>query len=143
MAFEFYAEHELSKWPEYHATLHELRDEHGQQMMVIHMDVDHLRFSPSVMKRIKAEFAALRECTDVPIFAFETSPNDHKFARFLAHVGLEPFMRGLCADGRSCRCFVSKKKNNNEHDQHQDHRPDLSAVGGSTAVSSAGVPGSL
>ena len=143
MGFEFFTEHEVSKWHEYHAKLHELRDEHGNQMMVIHMDVDHLRFSPGVLKRIKAEFAALRECTDVPIFAFETEPDDHKFARFLSHVGLEPFMRVLCADGRSCRCFVSKKKIKNEHDQHQDHRPEHSAMGCSAAVSSAGVPGSL
>src|SRR5688500_15171673 len=140
MAFEFYTEHELSKWPEYHATLHELRDEQGQQMLVIHMDVDHLRFSPGVMKRIKAEFAALRACTDVPIFAFETTPDDHKFARFLSHVGLTPFMRVLCADGRSCRCFVSRKKINNEHDKHQDDQPEHTALGGPSAVPTAGVP---
>lgn len=140
MGFEFYAEHELSKHPEYRAVLHELRDG-DQQMLTIHLDVK--RFSPSVMKRIKAEFAALRECTDAPIFAFETAPDDHKFARFLAHVGLEPSSRVLCADGRSCRCFVSQKKNKNEHDQHQDLRGDLSAVGSSATVSKAGVPGSL
>lgn len=119
MAFEFYAEHDLSRWPEYHSVLHELRDDDGNQMMVIHMDVDPLRFSLDVMKRMKREFETLRSCTDAPIFAIEDNPDDDKWGRYVGHMGFEFSSRVECTDGLSRRCFVSKKKNNNEHDQHE------------------------
>jgi hypothetical protein len=120
VGFEFYAEHDLSKWPEYHSVLHELRDEHGNQMLTIHMDVDPLRFSADVLKRMIAEFASLRSCTDAPIFAFEPKPDDDKWERFVSHMGFEFSSRAKCTDGLSRRCFVSKKKNNYGHSQHSD-----------------------
>lgn len=123
MAFEFFAEHELSKWPEYQSVLHELRDENNNQMLTIHMDVNPLRFSPGVMKRMKAEFATLRECTDAPIFAFEDKPDDAKWQRYVSLMGFEYLSRVECTDGLSRRCFVSKKKNN-EHVKHAEDRAD-------------------
>jgi hypothetical protein len=140
MAFEFYAEHDLSKSPEYQSVLHELRDEQGSQMLVIHMDVNASLFSPSVLKRMVAEFATLRSCTDAPIFAIEDNPDDDKWGRYVGHMGFEFSSRVDCTDGRSRRCFVSKKKNNNEHDQYEELLADLSAVGSPAAIPSAGVP---
>lgn len=119
MAFEFYAEYELANHPEYVSMLHELRDEHGAQMLAIHIDVDHDKFSPSVLKRMKHEFETLRSCIDAPLFAFEPHPDDAKWARFVRRMGFEFSSRVECTDGLSRRCFVSKKKNNDDF-QHQD-----------------------
>jgi hypothetical protein len=138
MGFEFYAEHSLSKWPEYHSVLHELRDEHGNQMLTMHIDVDPLRFNVSVMKRMEREFAALRQCTDATIFAIEDHPDDAKWERFVRRMGFEFSSRVECTDGRSRRCFVSKKKNN-EHDKHSNVPAVVPAVVGAAAVPSAGV----
>jgi hypothetical protein len=118
MGFEFYKEHELSKWPEYQSVLHELRDEHDNQMMVIHLDADPSTFAPSVLKRMVAEFAALRSCTDAPIFAIEPHPDDAKWQRYVSHMGFEYSSRVDCTDGLSRRCFVSNKKNNNDLLKH-------------------------
>lgn len=104
MAFEFYQEYELSSSDDYRSMLHELRDG-DQQMMVIHMDV--FKFNPSVMKRMIREFKALRSCTDVPIFAFEPSPDDAKWQRYVERIGFKYLMREACSDGHSRRCFVS------------------------------------
>jgi hypothetical protein len=117
MGFEFYKEYELSKTPEYHSVLHELRDEHGNQMLAIHMDTDPSSFAPSVLKRMVTEFRALRSCVDLPIFAFEPNPNDRKWERYVKRMGFEFSSRVECTDGLSRRCFVSKKKNN-DHFQH-------------------------
>jgi hypothetical protein len=111
MGFEFHAEYALSDSPDYEAVLHELRDG-DQQMMVIHMDV--YKFSPSVMKRMIREFAALRSCTDALIFAIEPNPGDTKWQRYVSHMGFEFSSRVECTDGLSRRCFVSKKKNNDD-----------------------------
>lgn len=107
MGFEFYAEHELSVSPEYHSVLHELRDGE-KQMLAIHMDV--FRFSPSVMKRMIREFAALRSCTDAQIFAIEPNPDDAKWQRYVSRMGFEFSSRVECTDGLSRRVFVSNKK---------------------------------
>jgi hypothetical protein len=115
MGFEFFQEHELVSHPEYRSVLHELRDEHGNQMMVIHMDVDH--FSPAVLKRMKAEFNALRSCTDTIIFAIEPNPDDGLWHRYVSHMGFEFSSHVECTDGHTRRCYVSKK-NNNDHQQH-------------------------
>ncbi|MBR1173888.1 hypothetical protein JQ617_07980 [Bradyrhizobium sp. KB893862 SZCCT0404] len=135
MGFEFYAEYALSDAPEYEAVLHELRDEHEQQMMVMHIDVYH--FAPSVLKRMKREFSALRSCTDANLFAIEPSPDDAKWQRFVTIMGFDFLCRVECTDGLSRRCYVSKKKNNDliQHFRVQNERP----VVGPTAVSSAGV----
>lgn len=107
MGFEFYAEHELSVSPEYRSMLHELRDG-AQQMLVIHMDV--FKFSPSVMKRMIREFAALRSCTGAQIFAIEPSPDDAKWQRYVSHMGFEFLCRLECSDGLYRRCFLSERK---------------------------------
>lgn len=109
MGFKFYAEYVLSEPPEYSSVLHELRDEDGHQMLVIHMDVK--KFAPSVLKRMKREFSALRSCTDATIFAIEDKPDDAKWERYVRHMGFEFSSRVECTDGPSRRCFVSKKNN--------------------------------
>jgi hypothetical protein len=135
MAFEFYAEHDLSKWPEYHAVLHELRDKHGNQMLTIHMNVDPLRFSKGVMERMRHEFSVLRSVTDAPIFAIEDHPDDKKWERYVSHMGFEFSSRVECTDGRSRRCFVSyKNKKNNEHVKHSDDAAEQRAVASPSAV---------
>ena len=118
MGFEFYQEHELSINPDYSSVLHELRDENGNQLLAIHMDVNH--FSPSVLKRMKREFAALRSCTDAPIFAIEDNPDDAKWERYVRLMGFEYSSRVECTDGKSRRTFVSKKKNKNDDFKHED-----------------------
>jgi hypothetical protein len=123
VGFEFYQEHELADHPEYRSVLHELRDEHGHQMMVIHMDV--FRFAPSVLKRMKQEFDALRSCTDAIIFAIEPNPNDGLWHRYVSHMGFEFSSLVECTDGGTRRCYVStagavSKKKNNDHFQHSD-----------------------
>lgn len=110
MGFEFYQEHILSEPHEYCSVLHELRDEDGRQLLAIHMDVR--KFSPSVLRRMKREFAALRDCTDATIFAIEDNPDDPKWERYVRHMGFEFSSRVECTDGRSRRCFVSQKKTN-------------------------------
>jgi hypothetical protein len=112
MGFEFYKEHTLSETPDYKSVLHEMRDEQGNQMLVIHMDTDPSTFAPSVLKRMVKEFYALRSCTDAPIFAIEPNPDDAKWERYVSHMGFEYSSRGVCSDGLTRRCFVSKKKNN-------------------------------
>ena len=139
MGFEFYQEHELSVQPEYRSVLHELRDEHDNQMLVIHMDAEPSTFAPSVLKRMMNEFSALRSCTEAPIFAIEPNPDDDKWERYVSHMGFEYSSRVECTDGLSRRCFVSKKKNNNDDLQHfiqQHERP----VERTAAVPLAGVP---
>lgn len=118
MGFEFHAEHELSSSDEYRSVLHELRDEHGNQMLCIHMDVNAAHFKPSTLKRMQHEFACLRQCTDAPIFAIEDIPDDAKWARYVGHMGFEFSSRVECTDGHSRRCFVSNKKNKNDDFQH-------------------------
>jgi hypothetical protein len=105
--FEFFAEHELSINADYRSVLHELRDG-DKQMVAIHMDV--FNFSPSVMKRMIREFAALRSCTDATIFAIEPHPDDAKWQRYVSHMGFEFSSRVDCTDGLSRRVFVSNKK---------------------------------
>lgn len=107
MGFEFFDKYDLSDAPEYDACLHDLRDEHGTQMVVMHIDVYH--FTPSVLKRMKHEFAALRACTDALLFAIEPNPDDTKWERFVRIMGFEFSSRVECTDGHSRRCFVSKK----------------------------------
>lgn len=114
MAFEFHADHLLTEWPEYWSSLHEYRDEHGNQMLTLHIVVDDRRFSAGVYKRIISEFNALRDSTDAMIFAIEDNPDDKKWERFVSPMGFEFSSRVECTDGKSRRCFVSKKKNKNE-----------------------------
>jgi len=110
MGFEFYQEHELSVQPEYRSVLHELRDG-DQQMLVMHIDVH--QFKPSVMKRMIREFTTFRSCTDAPLFAIEPSPDDAKWHCF-SHLGFRYSSRVECTDGLTRRCYVSKKKNNDD-----------------------------
>jgi hypothetical protein len=112
MGFEFYQEHELSDNEAYRSVLHELRNERGDQLLAIHMDVH--QFAPSALKRMKREFSALRSCTDAPIFAIEDNPDDDKWERYVRHMGFEFSSRVECTDGNSRRTFVSKKKKNDD-----------------------------
>lgn len=110
MAFEYHATHQLVDSADYQSALEELRDEAGNQMVAIHVNVK--RFSPSVLKRIVDDFTALRSVTDVPIFAIEPNPDDPVWEKFVGHCGFEFSSRVECTDGNSRRCFVSNKKNN-------------------------------
>jgi hypothetical protein len=105
VGFEFFQEHPLVSHPEYSSVLHELRDEHDNQMLVIHMDVH--KFSPSVLKRMMREFKVLRSCTNTPIFAFEPSPDDKKWEHYVELMGFSYLMIDKCSDSLSRRCFVS------------------------------------
>lgn len=112
MGFEFYAEYPLSDAPEYEAVLHDLRDEHGNQMPIMHIDV--YSFTPSVLKRMKREFETLRSCTDATLFAIEPNPDDGKWHRFVTIMGFEFSSHVECTDGLTRRCYVSKKKKIND-----------------------------
>lgn len=124
MGFEFYQEHVLSSSPEYRSVLHDLRDGANRQMLFMHIDVNHELFKPSTLKRMVFEFSCFRLCTDAILFAIEDIPDDPKWERFVKRMGFEFSSRVECTDGRSRRCFVSKKKNN---DDFEHSNSDLAA----------------
>lgn len=134
MGFEFFAEYTLMDCPEYVSILHELRDQRGNQMMVMHVQPDPKRFNATVLRRMVSDWQAFRACTDAPMFAIEKYPDDRKWERFVKRMGFEFSSRVVCADGQSRRCFVSKKKNKNDDFNHQDKHVAGERTVGSTAA---------
>jgi len=110
MDFKFHKAYDAIVCPEYRAVIHDMRDDEGRQMVVMHLDVDHDKFTPSILKRMKREWACFRQCTDATLFAIENHPDDAKWARFVAIMGFKFLTRVECTDGRSRRCFVSQKQ---------------------------------
>lgn len=138
MAFEFYKTHDVIKRETYWSDMDEYRDENGQQMLVLHIDVDPTQFSPSVLKQVVQDWQLFRSILDAPIFVFEPNPNDEKWERFVAHMGFEYSSTVDCTDGHKRRCFISKKKNDGQQRQNQ-YDAEVGAVAGSAAVPSDGV----
>lgn len=97
----------LAEHPEYFACADEFRFG-DNQMMLLHIDVDPLRVSPSMMKRLLHEWQCLRSCTRAPFYGIEPEPDDTKWERFVGLLGFQNTdARVQFLDGHSRRLFVS------------------------------------
>lgn len=132
----FVTRHIISEHPEYFSCLDEFRMDDGGQMLLLHIDVDPLRFSPAVMKRIRFEFAALRSCTRAPLFAFEPEPDDEKWERFVRIFGFQYGGRSHTADGTPIRFFISIPDGPENHRNQEHEQP---PARGADAVSARGL----
>lgn len=82
----------------------------GAQLLIMHIQVDSLRFSPSVYKQILRDWRAFRACTDAPLVGIEDTPDDMKWERFVSRLGFKYSNQRIpLTDGSSLRVFVSVK----------------------------------
>lgn len=126
MKFIFNERYIIADHPEYFACMDEYRRGADEQLLVMHLDVDSLRFTPSCMKRLLTEWNALRACTDAPLFAFEDQPNDDKWAHFVSLLGFEYSSSVDWHDGHKRRVFVSTKHISHEQEDKHEHGSELS-----------------
>src|SRR4051812_4835177 len=115
--------YEVISHPEYTVVLDDfVGSDGGDQMCLMHIDVDTKKFTPSVMKRMLDEWSVFRSVTDAPLYGIEDIPDDHKWERFVSLLGFQNTnSRVDCSDGQSRRLFVSlppKDFKNNEHAKH-------------------------
>jgi hypothetical protein len=110
---------------EYQAVLDDFADTDGNQMVLMHIEVDASKFSASVMKRLLDDWSTFRSVTDAPIYGIEPNPDDHKWERFVSLLGFHNTLSRVdCTDGKSRRLFVSvpsaDRNCDNERQQHAD-----------------------
>ena len=109
------AVHTLVDCDDFTSVLDEFRMDDGAQMLILHIDVH--RFSPAVYKDIIADFCRFRHCTDAPLFAFEPSPDDAKWERFMSPLNFHYVGRAPFPDGMTRRFYISVP-----HHEQQDDR---------------------
>lgn len=80
------------------------------QMVFVHLHV--WKWSKTVFKRLKKDFALFRECIPGPIFTAGTNDDD-KFLRFVSLFGWTPLTVIPCTDGKTRRLFIHIKKHKN------------------------------
>lgn len=115
------ARHTIISHPEYHAQLDDFSTPAGEQMVLMHIDVDHHKFGVATLKRLLDEWGAFRSVTEAPLYGIEPTPDDRKWERFVSLLGFKNTnSRVDCSDGQSRRLFVSlpKKDFKNERQQH-------------------------
>jgi hypothetical protein len=106
--FVFKQRHVISEHPEYFCCMDEHTRPDGSQMLLLHMDVDHLRFTPGVLKTMLTEWQCFRGCTEAPIFVIEDSQDDGKWEHFVSLFGFKFSQQRIpYSDGSSRRVFVS------------------------------------
>jgi len=81
---------------------HDLGD--GQKMVMVHMDVWY--FSPSVLKKMKKQWAVFRKSMRCPLFAMGET-DDAKFERYVSLFGFQYLTNIPCTDGKVRRLFVN------------------------------------
>lgn len=117
--FSFVTRHRVLTYPEYWFELDEYRRGDGSQFLLAHLRF--AKFSPSIFKRVKAQWAEFRACTSAPIFAIG-EVDDAKWVRFVSHLGFEPAMDVVCLNGERRRMYRNVRLNaaepNSEHDHH-------------------------
>lgn len=113
--------YEVISHPEYSAVLDDFGNADGDQMCLMHIDVDHTKFTPRVMKRLLHEWSVLRTVVTAPLYGIEDTPDDDKWERFVSLLGFQnTFTRVDCTDGCSRRLFVSAPfKDTDEHQEHE------------------------
>lgn len=119
---ELRGRHTIVSHPEYHAVLDDFHNG-TDQMVLMHIDVDHTKFNATVMKRLLGEWGAFRSVTSAPLYGIEPNPDDRKWERFVSCLGFQNTnSRVDCSDGQSRRLFVSlpNKEFDNERQQHAD-----------------------
>lgn len=100
-SFEFVTRHRALDRPEYLFEIDEYR-RGADQFLYAHLRV--FKFSPSVMKRILAEWRAFRAIVAAPLFAIG-EVDDAKWERFVTHLGFEPAIEVVCLNGERRRMF--------------------------------------
>lgn len=99
--FEFVTRHRALDRPEYLFEIDEYR-RGADQFLYAHLRV--FKFSPSIMKRILAEWRAFRAIVAAPLFAIG-EVDDEKWERFVTHLGFEPAIEVVCLNGERRRMF--------------------------------------
>lgn len=99
--FSFVTRHRLLSYPEYWFELDEYR-RGADQFLLAHLRF--AKFSPSIFKRVLAEWRTFRACTYAPIFAIG-EVDDAKWKRFITHLGFEPAMEVVCVNGQQRRMY--------------------------------------
>jgi hypothetical protein len=125
--------HVIVSHPEYHAVLDDFVNPDGEQMVLMHIDVDTDKFNPTVMKRLLGEWSAFRSVTAAPLYGIEPNPDDAKWERFVSLLGFQKTTSRVdCTDGQSRRLFVSlpQKELRDERQQHANSEHDLEPLGG-------------
>lgn len=115
--FEFQQRIRVLERPEYLFEIDEYLDAAGHQFLYAHLRV--FKFTPSVMKRILADWRAFRACVSAPLFAIGEE-DDAKWRRFVSMLGFQPALEVVCLNGER-RLMYRHARLNNLQPKPTDH----------------------
>jgi hypothetical protein len=114
------ATYEVISRPAYSATLDDFKGDNGEQMVLMHIEVEPSKFSKSVMQQLIDDWSTFRSVTDAPLYGIEPSPDDDKWERFVSLLGFQNTnSRVDCTDGQTRRLFVSLPTKDIHHERQQ------------------------
>ena len=112
--------HDIVVCDAYDACMDEYLDDEGVQFLLMHINVDPDLYSVSVARKIRREWALLRECIEAPLWAIEPHFQDTKWERFVAPLGFT-FSHVIDWHDGLRRMFVSLPKKFTNGRLQQDH----------------------